>query len=92
MFQFYKILLGSQPGCRNQLDHSIIALGPVLTKEQQIQLCKDFSDRDIREAFFSIPNTKSPGPDGYTSGFFKTIWPQFGPAICSAVRDFFHFG
>ncbi|KAJ8425089.1 LOW QUALITY PROTEIN: hypothetical protein Cgig2_034025 [Carnegiea gigantea] len=92
MFQFYKILLGSQPGSRNQLDHSIITLGPVLTKEQQIQLCKDFSDRDIREAFFSIPNTKSPDPDGYTSGFFKTIWPQFGLAICSAVRDFFHSG
>jgi len=41
---------------------------------------------------FSIPNHKSPGPDGYNSGFFKTTWHYTGPLVCAVVRDFFHTG
>ncbi|XP_074304832.1 uncharacterized protein LOC141639656 [Silene latifolia] len=30
--------------------------------------------KEIEEAFFSIDRNKSPGVDGYTSGFFKDTW------------------
>lgn len=35
---------------------------------------------------------KSPGPDGFGSGFFQDAWPIVGPDICSAVQDFFRAG
>ena len=38
---------------------------------------------------FSIANDKSPGPDGYTSFFFKSAWSIVGMDVCAAVRYFF---
>uniref|UniRef100_A0A803PPM0 Reverse transcriptase domain-containing protein n=1 Tax=Cannabis sativa TaxID=3483 RepID=A0A803PPM0_CANSA len=41
------------------------------------------------KAFFSIPNSKSPGSDGFNSGFFKVTWADIGKDICKANSDFF---
>ena len=38
---------------------------------------------------FSIPNTKSPGPDGYSSGFFKSTWQLIGGLVKEAIQYFF---
>ncbi|KAL0455418.1 UNVERIFIED_CONTAM: hypothetical protein Slati_0881000 [Sesamum latifolium] len=35
---------------------------------------------------------KSPGPDGYSSGFFKVALPIVGDEVTRAVLDFFHNG
>ncbi|KAJ8421931.1 hypothetical protein Cgig2_031348 [Carnegiea gigantea] len=37
-----------------------------------------YLDMDIKTALFSIPNIKSPGPDGFNSGFFKHTWHKLG--------------
>jgi len=47
----------------------VVNQGPTLTREQQVHMCQDFIDLDIKEAIFSIPNNKSPGPNGFNSGF-----------------------
>ncbi|XP_062075245.1 uncharacterized protein LOC133779282 [Humulus lupulus] len=47
---------------------------------------------EIKAALFSIPNTKSPGPDGYGSGFFKSMWKDIGQDICSAITHSFAMG
>ncbi|KAJ8449647.1 hypothetical protein Cgig2_005669 [Carnegiea gigantea] len=70
MFHYYKNLLGDQPAARTPIDTDVIALGNVLTSEQQVSMCRPFSCSDIKKVFWSIPNHKSPGPDGYSSGFF----------------------
>jgi hypothetical protein len=38
---------------------------------------------------FSIPDNKSPGPDGYNAYFFKHCWSIIGPDFLAAVRYFF---
>ncbi|KAL0295407.1 UNVERIFIED_CONTAM: hypothetical protein Sradi_6837100 [Sesamum radiatum] len=43
----------------------------------------------IRTAFFDISEDSAPGPDGYTSGFFKAAWPEIGADLCAAVAEFF---
>ena len=91
-YKFYQNLLGSQDPPPKKLDPEIIAQGPTLSKTQQLRLCMDFTDQDIKEVMFSIPNTKSPGPDGYSSGFFKSTWCTTGPMVCSAIRRFFQTG
>ena len=70
----------------------VIKQGPLLTMEQQTSLCVPFSDHVIKEALFSIPNTTSPGPNGYNSGFYKVSWHKIGPLVCEAMRDFFSTG
>ncbi|KAJ8424378.1 hypothetical protein Cgig2_033995 [Carnegiea gigantea] len=57
---------------------NIIAQGPHLSIEQQVSLCKPFSEDDIKSAMFFIPNFKSPGPNGYNSGFFNATWLRIG--------------
>jgi len=52
-------------------------------------MCSPFTYQDIKLAIFSIPNVKSPGPDGFSSGFFKSTWSTTGPLVCSAVHHFF---
>ncbi|KAJ8423643.1 hypothetical protein Cgig2_006674 [Carnegiea gigantea] len=89
---FYKYLLGRQITLRVPIDKEIISMGAVLSTEQQLHMSKAFTDGDIRDALFSIPNTKSPGPDGYNSGFYKATWHVTGPLICLAVKEFFSKG
>jgi len=48
--------------------------------------------QEIKDAFYSIPNFKSPGPDGYNIGFFKATWDIVGTLICSAIKEFFQNG
>jgi len=60
--------------------------------EQQVQLCKAFTEKDVQQAIFFIPNTKSPRPDGFSSGFFKQAWPQIKEIVCSTVMSFFKTG
>ncbi|XP_062085606.1 uncharacterized protein LOC133791704 [Humulus lupulus] len=74
----FKNHLGSSSLASGLVDQSCMALGSKLTVEQQLYLLKPFSAKEIRAALFSIPSSKSPGPDGYGSGFFKSVWKHIG--------------
>ncbi|KAJ8422634.1 hypothetical protein Cgig2_028505 [Carnegiea gigantea] len=68
LFSYYRDHLGKASMRRAPLDPATIAQGATLSMEQQLELCMPFSDNDIKEAMFDIPNHKSPGPDGFSSG------------------------
>jgi len=55
-------------------------------------LCQPFIDKDIKEAFFSIPSIKCPNSSGFSSGFYKVTWPTINPLVCAAVKEFFYTG
>jgi len=86
---YYKSQLGEQLTHKGKIDPQVISMGNVLSIEQQFDLCAPFSDNDIKNAIFSIPHTKSPGPDGFSSGFFKSTWHITGGLVIDAVRHFF---
>lgn len=46
-------------------------------------------NEDIKNALFSIPDNKSPGPDGYNALFFKQSWSIIGNDFITVVRYFF---
>ena len=92
MVKFYISLMGTNTHHRAPLSMGVVNIGPLLTTDQQVALCKPFTDQEIKSAIFSIPNHKSPGPDGYSSGFFKHTWSQIGPMVCEAVKEFFRTG
>ncbi|KAL0285318.1 UNVERIFIED_CONTAM: hypothetical protein Sradi_7176900 [Sesamum radiatum] len=46
----------------------------------------------IRQAIFDIDETKAPGPDGYSAGFYKAAWPVIGGEVTQAILDFFRTG
>ncbi|XP_062093515.1 uncharacterized protein LOC133799518 [Humulus lupulus] len=90
--EHFKNHLGSLSTAAGTVNLNCIASGTKLSVEQQLYLLKPFSVKEIRAAMFSIPSTKSPGPDGYGSGFFKSMWKDIGQDICSAIIHGFSTG
>ncbi|XP_074289130.1 uncharacterized protein LOC141614270 [Silene latifolia] len=56
--------------------HHAILLAPITAAE-------------VKDSMFSIASSKSPGPDGYSSQFFKDTLGPVGDDIIAAVKDFF---
>nr|GEU58370.1 hypothetical protein [Tanacetum cinerariifolium] len=47
------------------------------------------SSSEVKEAMFSMGNDKSPGPDGFTTAFFKETWDIVASDVVKAVQEFF---
>ncbi|KAL2246377.1 UNVERIFIED_CONTAM: hypothetical protein Sindi_2905900 [Sesamum indicum] len=62
----------------------------LLSEEDVNSLLLPFTPADVKQAVFDIAEDKAPGPDGYSSGFFKAAWPIVGQEVTSAVLDFFN--
>ncbi|KAL0295054.1 UNVERIFIED_CONTAM: hypothetical protein Sradi_6855200 [Sesamum radiatum] len=62
----------------------------ILDTEEAAALVSPITHEEIKEAFYDISEDSAPGPDGYTSGFFKAAWPEIGNDICAAVAEFLY--
>ncbi|KAL0293102.1 UNVERIFIED_CONTAM: hypothetical protein Sradi_6956800 [Sesamum radiatum] len=47
---------------------------------------------EIKEAFFDIDVESAPGPDGYTSAFYRSAWPVIRQTLFQAIGEFFRTG
>ncbi|XP_074298021.1 uncharacterized protein LOC141628823 [Silene latifolia] len=65
-----------EKGTRCNADHHTLLRRPDTCKE-------------VRDILFGIPDIKSPGPDGFTSKFFKDAWDVIGGDVVTTVQDFF---
>lgn len=50
------------------------------------------SAEEISSVLLKINPNKSSGPDGFTSGFFKAVWPILGLEVTNAITHFFSTG
>ncbi|KAL2246363.1 UNVERIFIED_CONTAM: hypothetical protein Sindi_2904500 [Sesamum indicum] len=64
----------------------------LVTEDETNSLLSPFTPSDVKEAVFDIAEDKAPGPDGYSSGFFKAAWPIVEGEVTRAVLDFFTTG
>ncbi|GKU86882.1 hypothetical protein SLEP1_g1354 [Rubroshorea leprosula] len=55
-------------------------------------LQQPITDLEIKEVVFSSPRNRAPGPDGYTSEFYKAAWPVVGDLVTKAIQEFFSSG
>ena len=55
-------------------------------------LVRPVQAEEVREALFSMPANKAPGPDGYPMEFYKAAWTVVGKGLIVAVQPFFLFG
>lgn len=62
------------------------------TVEDREMLMKRVTTEEVKKVVFSMAADKSPGPDGYTSEFFKASWDITGPDLVVAVQAFFDTG
>lgn len=57
---------------------------------QATELIKIPLPEDIAKIMFKLNQNKSPGPDGFTSGFYKAAWTVMGSEVTTAITSFFH--
>nr|GEU66093.1 RNA-directed DNA polymerase, eukaryota [Tanacetum cinerariifolium] len=60
------------------------------TKTMEINL--EVSTDEIKKAVWDCGIDKSPGPDGFTFGFYRRFWDLIDQDVISAVKHFFHVG
>ncbi|XP_074300851.1 uncharacterized protein LOC141632182 [Silene latifolia] len=67
---YYSDLLGTKAPTSN-FYKQVVRQGKLVDPGDWEEMCKVPSKLEIKQALFSIPDDKSPGPDGFTSCFFK---------------------
>ncbi|GJV33899.1 RNA-directed DNA polymerase, eukaryota, reverse transcriptase zinc-binding domain protein [Tanacetum coccineum] len=55
-------------------------------------MVRPVSKEEIKSVIFAMNDDKAPGPDGFSSKFFKASWSVIGDEVCSAIGDFFKNG
>ncbi|KAL9235944.1 hypothetical protein vseg_010663 [Gypsophila vaccaria] len=85
---YYESLLGNSKNT-SKVHRRIINYGNKCTEEMRGLLMEPVIGKEIMDTVFSIPDSKSPGPDGFTSSFYKDAWSVIGPDVVAAVKDFF---
>jgi hypothetical protein len=84
---YYKELLGTSK-YTIPLRAEVVQSGDCINVDSHAYLLAPVSADDIKQVLFSMDDNKAPGPDGYTSAFFKKAWNIVGADFCSAVKDF----
>uniref|UniRef100_A0A803PUQ9 Uncharacterized protein n=1 Tax=Cannabis sativa TaxID=3483 RepID=A0A803PUQ9_CANSA len=84
--------MGKKSSTTRRIDLLSLENGHKLSLEQQVQIIRPFNKFDVKAILFNIQSTKSPRPDGFCLGFFKTQWDDIGEDNTSAVLGFFQNG
>lgn len=74
------------------INPDICKLAGMISDAQKANLLRHVSDIEIKNALFSIPDSKASGPDGFNSAFFKRSWNIISTDLCAAVREVFENG
>nr|GEX73898.1 RNA-directed DNA polymerase, eukaryota, reverse transcriptase zinc-binding domain protein [Tanacetum cinerariifolium] len=85
---------------KNILGKSVVVQSIVLESLNCNFICEDeaknmiraVSDVEIKDALYDICDNKSPGPDGYSSKFYKKAWYVVRKEVCEDVKEFFRNG
>jgi hypothetical protein len=68
---FYENMFSSEP--YQSIDDVLNGIQSKVTHDMNIDLCKPFSNEEIKIALFQMGPTKAPGPDGFPALFIKLI-------------------
>ncbi|KAK1279157.1 hypothetical protein QJS04_geneDACA021350 [Acorus gramineus] len=63
-----------------------------LSYEDNHTLCAEVTEKEIFQNLSHMKKDGSPGPDGFTSGFFQTCWDIVKEDLVLAIKEFFDRG
>lgn len=63
-------------------------VAPRISIEHNEQLLLPFTGDEIKEAFWSMHQNNSPGPDGMYPTFFQSFWQTVGDDVIASYLNF----
>ncbi|GJR52782.1 RNA-directed DNA polymerase, eukaryota [Tanacetum coccineum] len=63
-----------------------------LSSEQRDEIEREVTKEELKTAVWDCGTDKSPGPDGYTFGFYRKFWSIIKNDVYAAVKHFFNHG
>ena len=69
-----------------------LGLAKLVTDDDNRSLIRMPTLDEIKQALFSIDANKTPGPDGFSAGFFQTYWNIVGTDFSHGILEFFQTG
>ncbi|KAK6146980.1 hypothetical protein DH2020_017892 [Rehmannia glutinosa] len=85
---YFKNLFGTRLQT-SPVDLQTLQTGPCIDEDDFNLLPSPVTPQAIKMALFDIEDDRSPGPDGFSSGFFKKSWDVVGNDVIAAVTEFF---
>ncbi|KAL0455459.1 UNVERIFIED_CONTAM: LINE-1 reverse transcriptase [Sesamum latifolium] len=64
----------------------------VISREEGEAMVRPIEREEVKNVVFDIVEDKAPGPDGYSTGFFKAARSVMGNELTDAIQDFFISG
>ncbi|XP_070017036.1 uncharacterized protein [Nicotiana sylvestris] len=89
---FYKELLRRKKMCKIKAFNSFLNSVHTLTVATQLKLVRDYIEKDVKTAMFSIDVNKSSCPDGYGNDFFRKAFHIVGEEVTNVVLKFLRNG
>ena len=88
---FQKVLCYDGPSTDH--NHYLDSLdGLTWSPQHLVSLNSRITHEEIKNTIFSMNDSKAPGPDGFSSLFFKKAWSIVGCDVVDAVESFFNSG
>lgn len=89
--KYFESVLGRSEVVDHIHDPSSLFLNKLSMADAEIMV-KPVSLEEIKGVLFSMEDDKAPGPDGFSSRFFKAAWSIVGADFSQAILDFFSNG
>uniref|UniRef100_A0A803Q9P7 Reverse transcriptase n=1 Tax=Cannabis sativa TaxID=3483 RepID=A0A803Q9P7_CANSA len=77
---------------RRKVLKSVVNLGPRIIEAHKAILLAEYTEKEVKEALFSIPGIKAPGPGGFGSAFYQDNWTFVRTDFVAVVLSFLSTG
>ncbi|XP_060182554.1 uncharacterized protein LOC132612270 [Lycium barbarum] len=88
--RYYEQMLGEKGDNRRKASVVFLKQGPMLATKQKFHILRRFTAAEVKKAMFSTNINKSPGPDGFGTGFYRDAWSVIGNDVTEEVLEFLH--
>ncbi|GJW17430.1 RNA-directed DNA polymerase, eukaryota, reverse transcriptase zinc-binding domain protein [Tanacetum coccineum] len=88
-FEHFKVRFGKPSNCGIKLERDFPNR---ISSDQNEFLESEVTNKEIKEAVWDCGIDKTPGPDGFTFGFFRRFWSFIEKDVVAAIRWFFETG
>jgi mannosylglycoprotein endo-beta-mannosidase len=86
--KYYAALFGPEIEHNIHIDNIMWQELPKVSEEENIDLCKPFSESEIKTALFSMEKNKATGPDKIPIEFYQSCWEIVKNDIVKLFHDF----